>query len=226
VAPIVAHFRYLLAGAVVWLAVAAGPFAAARVLAAEVGAASEKAEIMAFARLAIERAVRQSGQGAGVEWKAETKRLGAASPVFLTLVLDGRTRACQGSLEPTSARLALEIEAAASRIAAGDRRHPPLSLAELERGRLVISIPGPRRALPASAVDPRRFGLVVEADAGGSGVLLPGEARTFDWMLREARRRAGAVAATGWRAWIFPTEVFGETKLPGVEPQAEERRRR
>jgi AMMECR1 domain-containing protein len=188
----------------------------------------EKAEIMEFTRLALARAVSGAAPGGGGEGAARTQWLRAPSPVFLTLVLDGATRACQGSMEASAAGLAQEIEAAARRLVAGDRRHPPLRPQDVARGQLAISIPGQRVPLPSAGVDPRRFGLLVETDAGGSGVLLPGEARTFTWMLREARRRAGAVDETGWRAWVFPTEVFGEGRLPGLEPEApgaKERRR-
>ncbi len=157
---------------------------------------------------------------AGGEPLAAPPRPAASAPargVFLTVVVDGKTRACSGTLAPTTGSLADEIAAAAARAAAGDRRHPSLRLDEIGRARLVLAFPGAMQPLSVGqAVDPRAFGLVVET-AGGAGVLLPGEARTFAWMLAEARRRAGATAADPGRVRVFRAAVVGETELPALE---------
>jgi AMMECR1 domain-containing protein len=143
--------------------------------------------------------------------------LAAPGAVFLTVVLDGKTRACAGTLSPATGSLAEEIAAAAARAAAGDRRHPSLRPEEIARARLVLAFPGAMQPLAmGQAVDPRSFGLVVDTP-GGAGVLLPGEARTFAWMLAEARRRAGATAADPGRARVFRAAVIGETELPPLE---------
>jgi hypothetical protein len=119
-------------------------------------------------------------------------------------------------LRAASFALAL-LGSLAEEIAAGDRRHPSLRLNEIARARLVLSFPGTMQPLPmGQAVDPRSFGLVVDTP-GGAGVLLPGEARTFDWMLAEARRRAAGTAADPGRARVFRAGVIGETELPPLE---------
>jgi AMMECR1 domain-containing protein len=168
--------------------------------------------MLQIARLALQAAVR--GEPAPVPAAAELERPGAA---FVTVVLDGATRACQGSLLPTAATLGEEIIAAATRAARGDGRHPSLSAGELDRARIVVSLPYDVRPRAAGqAVDPRRFGLAVET-ANAAGVLLPGEARTFEWMLRETRRRAGATSRDPGRELIFLTVVIGEQSLPALE---------
>jgi AMMECR1 domain-containing protein len=161
-----------------------------------------------LARAALERAVAGAPalEAAG----------GEPTALFLTVVLDGRTRACQGSLAPTSPSLAGEIETMARRASQGDARHPPLTRRDVERAKIVLSFPEPPRQWTGAAVDPRRFGLVVET-ARGAGVLLPGEARTFEWMLAEAKRRAGASQEDPGTVRVFRTRTVGDALIPAIE---------
>jgi len=147
--------------------------------------------------------------------------LAGAGPAFVTVVLDGATRACQGTLHASTASLAEEIAAAAARAARGDSRHPALSRRELDRVRVIVSLPRDVRTLRAAGgeltpIDPRRFGLAIETGSG-AGVLLPGEAKTFAWMVAETRRRAGASLEDRGRALYFQTTVLGEAAMPALE---------
>lgn len=168
-------------------------------------------DALRFARAALEQAI-----GGEVDWIGAPN--GGPAPVFVTVVLDGRTRACQGSLSPMTSRLATEIAAMARRAAQGDGRYPPLRRDELDRARIVLSFPETPRPWDGRPVDPRGWGMVVETPQG-AGVLLPGEARTFEWMLAEARRRAGAAAADAGYSRIFRTRTLGEhaAVLPLIE---------
>lgn len=173
----------------------------------------ERQPVLQAARHALEAAIR--GELPAAEASAPVLERPAAA--FVTVVLDGATRACQGSLLPTAATLGEEIAAAAVRAARGDGRHPALSAVELARAKIVVSLPyDVRSRAPGQAVDPRRFGLAVET-ANAAGVLLPGEAKTFDWMLRETRRRAGATPGAPGHELIFLTVVIGEHGLPAME---------
>lgn len=168
---------------------------------------AERALALRIARAALERSPAPAAESA----------LGRPGAAFVTLVLDGATRGCQGTLQPSMPTLADEIAAAARRAAAGDSRHAPLSASEIARARIVIALPGPTEPLARGAtLDPRAFGLVAETD-DGAGVLLPGEARTFDWMLRECRRRAHAPPGGPCSVRAFRATVFGETALPSLE---------
>lgn len=186
-------------------------FAVLAVLLAILPAASPSTPLE-LARLALDRAV--GGEG-GLPALGDDRW---PTPVFLTVVLDGRTRACQGSVAATTPRLGSEIEAMARRAAQGDSRHPPLQRGEVERARIVLSFPEPPRPWDGTLVDPRRWGLLVETSSG-SGVLLPGEARTFEWMLAEARRRAGGSVAEPGLVRVFRTRSIGEgeTQVPAIE---------
>ncbi len=175
-------------------------------------------DLAGVARQALATAIR-SPAASPIAQVGDTDRLRRPGPVFVTVVLAGATRACQGTLRATTGSLAAEIAAAAGRAARGDTRHPSLTLAELERAHVIVSLPYDVQPLARGrTLDPRTFGLAVET-ARGAGVLLPGEARTFDWMLRETRRRAGATAQDPGRMYFFRTQVIGELKLPPLEPR-------
>lgn len=174
-------------------------------------AASPSPALLAHARLALEDAV-------AARPSPRASIAADSAPVFVTVILDGKTRACQGSLAPITPRLDEEIAAVARRAAQGDARHPPLTRGELSRARIVLSFPEALRPWEGIPVDPRRWGLVVET-AAGAGVLLPGEARTFEWMLAEARRRAGATRQEPGSVHVFRTRTLGEggVALPAIE---------
>ncbi len=113
---------------------------------------------------------------------------GSPRPVYVTLVHGRATRACVGSDAPLGGSLAATLEALGERVAASDRRHPPLDEGELDTLRLVIAFAGDARPVADPlTVDPVHEGLRIETDLGAIA-FLPGEARTASWALREARR--------------------------------------
>jgi len=100
-----------------------------------------------------------------------TRRAG----VFVSLHLkDGSLRGCIGTFIPTKKNIAMEIIANAVSSATQDPRFPPIT--EVELGKLTYSID----ILSASKTiskdklsDPKKYGLIVSAQDGRKGLLLP-----------------------------------------------------
>jgi AMMECR1 domain-containing protein len=134
---------------------------------------------------------------------------------FVILVLKGTTRACAGTLRPTTESAGREIVAAAAMAAAGDPWHAPLQARDLARGRVEVCLAGPPVPLRSiTELNVARDGLLVQSGPR-SAVILPGEARTASWALREARRKAGLRPSE--RADLFR---FSAIRWRGMEPSA------
>lgn len=144
-----------------------------------------------------------------------------ANPVglYVTLVQGNATRACVGSATPPRGSLVESVRSLAALAMSADPRRPPVRREELRDLRIVISFAreGAAVANPYD-VDPGREGLLV-AGAKGAVAFLPGEARTVQWALREARR-AGVV--TGGEARYQRLEVVTLSEpLPPVKHSKE-----
>lgn len=136
--------------------------------------------------------------------------LAKPAPCFVTIILDGRRRGCTGSFEPQTATLAQEIVRNAVRAWTLDPRAPRLRREDLPRVEFSVTIPGARRSVPdPSPYPPANYGLVVSS-GGGSGVLLPGEAKTSRWQAWEARRQAGIPQGTSVTFQVFRAVTFRE----------------
>lgn len=93
---------------------------------------------------------------------------------FVSLKKDGQLRGCIGTVAPTRPNLAEEICANAVSAAQRDPRFPPVTKAELPE--LVYDVDvlsEPEPIADASALDPARYGVIVTADDGRRGLLLP-----------------------------------------------------
>jgi AMMECR1 domain-containing protein len=180
--------------------------AAAGLPAALVGSAAAQREAVALARQALASEVTGSPITLRPRSSLSRSRCGA----FVILVVGSRTRACAGTVEPTCANAAAEIEAAAALAAAGDPWHPPLREADLKAGRVEVCLAGPpSRIASVYQLDVRREGLLLRSD-GRSAVILPGEAKTAAWALREARRKAGLRPKDGAELLSFPAVRWRE----------------
>jgi len=154
-------------------------------------------EALLVARRALEVEANGKRQIPQARSPLKSHRCGA----FVVLVSDGRTRACAGTLRPTCPNAAQEIIAAAAMAAAGDPWHPPLRSRDLKTAQVQVFLVGqisPLRSIGELQV--AREGLLARRGPR-SGVILPGEARTASWALREARRKAGL--HPGERADLF-----------------------
>jgi AMMECR1 domain-containing protein len=152
----------------------------------------EARALLASARDAMENA---GGEGAEIANEADTLAWPAApAGVYVTLVKGTATRACVGSPTPPRGTLAASVRSIAALAMTADPRRPPVRRDELADARIVISFTsaGDRVASPFE-IDPGRDGLLI-GGARGSIAFLPGEARTVQWALREARRVGIGVA--------------------------------
>ncbi len=113
---------------------------------------------------------------------------GSPRPLYVTLARGRATRACVGADAPPAGSLAESLRLLGEQLASHDRRRPPVLAGELDTLRLVVAFAGdPVPVAEPMSVDPVREGLKIETDRGAIA-FLPGEARTVQWALREARR--------------------------------------
>jgi len=114
--------------------------------------------------------------------------------LFVTLLTpDGELRGCIGSLEPTTENLVTETIDRAIAAATGDPRFAPVTLDEVRGLTIEVSILTPLEPVDSiDALDPRRYGVVVE-DGPRRGVLLPGLTGVDEaaQQVAVARRKAG-----------------------------------
>jgi len=125
--------------------------------------------------------------------------------VFVTLTLNGNLRGCMGTYLPTQKNLAKEIIVNAISSAFSDPRFPPLSLDELKKIKISVSIlEKPERIYPSPAktieeakkfLDPKIYGVIVRDYfmPQKAGLLLPGieEIKSVDEQLKIAAMKGG-----------------------------------
>jgi AMMECR1 domain-containing protein len=113
------------------------------------------------------------------------------SGVFVSAALDNAPRCCMGALRPTQPTLAEEIIAAAVAAAGYDARRKPVKPEELARLQLIVSVVSEPEAIQTpDGLDPARDGLAARGQHR-TGVVLPGETRHRDLVVKWARTRAG-----------------------------------
>lgn len=114
--------------------------------------------------------------------------------VFVTLRSEsGELRGCIGRTSPVLSSLAEEVADCAVSAASRDPRCPPVTLDELDRLRIEVSVLGePEPVEDVRELDPRRYGVIVSRGAR-RGVLLPDieGVDTVEEQLRIAARKAG-----------------------------------
>ncbi len=167
----------------------------------------------------IARTAMRSHWGNAPAWAvrdtAEVRWPAAPAGVYLSLVDEKGTRACVGSVSPYRGGLAETVRELAREALQTDRRRPPIRREELSRLRVVIAFAGETESVEdPMEVSPGREGLLI-ASGESSIAFLPGEARTVDWALREARR-VGVLQGPRDQAryFRFPVVVFAEPRLP------------
>ena len=125
--------------------------------------------------------------------------LARPAAVFVTLRIAGELRGCIGSLTPRRDNLVEETMDRACAAAFEDPRFSPLTLPELERTDIEVSILGPLEAIAShDDLDPARFGIEVSDGRGRRAVLLPeiagvdAVAQQIELTRRKARIPSGA----------------------------------
>ncbi len=125
--------------------------------------------------------------------------LARPAPVFVTLRIAGELRGCIGSLTPLHANLVEETMDRARAAAFEDPRFSPLTLPELERTDIEVSILGSLEAIAShDDLDPARFGIEVRDGTGRRAVLLPEIAGvdTVAQQIKVTRQKAGIPPGT------------------------------
>ncbi|MFN7131321.1 MAG: AmmeMemoRadiSam system protein B, partial [Myxococcales bacterium] len=131
---------------------------------------------------------------------------------FVTVTVDGQLRACMGKLLDET--LGHAVRNAAQLAATADARHGPLSVEELQRAKVEITLVGPLSPLEApEQLEPGRHGVYLHY-CTSSAVLLPQVARERGYdreaFLRAAAEKAG-LPPDGWKN--AELERFGATSF-------------
>jgi len=170
------------------------------------GKALEKM-VLSLARVSLETYLR-TGKRPLITFKVPPP-LQSQGGAFVTLIKDGKSVGCMGTLTPTQPTVALEIMRSAILAATQDRRHPCVRLSDLGGIRILVSIPGPlTRVASESQLSPMKLGLLVKRGSR-SALLLPGEAKTAKYQVEECRRKAGLPPDGATEMYTFPTVAFG-----------------
>lgn len=137
------------------------------------GEAREKPDpLVSLARRAIESYVRDG-------FVVDAEEISGLNPrragVFVSLHLkDGSLRGCIGTLQPTRSTIEEEIVGNAVSAATRDPRFYPLSTGELEELDISVDVLGPPEEVGGiNELDPKEYGIIVQADDGRQAVLLP-----------------------------------------------------
>ena len=178
--------------------------------------ASREDQMLAFkiARATIQR---EAGNNISLPKIPANSILNRPAPVFITIMYNNRRTGCVGSFQPQSRTLAEAIAATAVKAWRQDTRTRPLTLSQLESARLIIAIPGQRQRVTSTlGYPPDRYGIQLTSGRR-TAVILPEEARTSNWALREARRLAGISPDTPAQLQVFQAALWRE---PARQPQA------
>jgi len=126
--------------------------------------------------------------------------LGTQRGVFVTIrQRGGSLRGCMGTFVPVCPNIVAETWRNARLAALQDNRYSPVTSEELAGLRFEVSVLHSREDVASEdQLDPRRYGVIVSANDGRRGLLLPGikEIRTPDEQLGLARKKG----------WISPDE--------------------
>lgn len=132
--------------------------------------------------------------------------------VFVTAMDKRKVRVCVGVFTPTEPTLGKELIHQCNRLITDDPRHPPLSPYELDRLRFVIAFTGdPTSIEKPEEIDIWRNGILMRWNER-EAVLLPGEAKTISWGLRELRRQIQIPAGETAFYASFPVVTLEESE--------------
>ena len=113
---------------------------------------------------------------------------------FCSIKKDGELRGCIGTTAPTQPTLAEEIASNAVSAAARDPRFSPVTPDELDDLVYSVDVLGtPEKVSGPDELDPARYGVIVQADDGRRGLLLPDldGVDTVEEQVGIARRKGG-----------------------------------
>jgi AmmeMemoRadiSam system protein A len=180
----------------------------------------ERTELLVVARRAIAASLGAAPHPRVVPTGNLARRAGA----FVTLQSEGALRGCIGHVEPDRVLVDVVVSCAIS-AASSDPRFPPVTVQELERLVIEISVLGGLEVVQSlGEIEIGEHGLLVES-GHRRGLLLPQVAPEWGWdaatfvanTCLKAGLRADAWTAPGTRLFRFEAEVFGEERdLPAT----------
>lgn len=183
--------------------------------------ADDKKELLQIARNSIAAALGNSPAPPSLN-KSEV--LDEMSGAFVTLHLLGELRGCIGYIEPRYS-LRETVEEVAEKAALEDPRFPPLTLKELGRVEIEVSVLSPlTKVSDVNDIVVGKHGLVIDAGYR-RGLLLPQVATEWGWgreqFLSQTCRKAG-LPADAWKKnkvtiYSFTSTVFSEAEMFGVK---------
>jgi hypothetical protein len=166
--------------------------------------ASEKKELLALARSAVETYVRENRV---IESPATNPKFATNKGAFVTLKERGRLRGCIGYIEPV-APLDVTIIQTAIYAAVRDSRFEPVSAAELNRLEYEISVLTPLEEVTnPSLIRVGKHGLVIERN-GRKGLLLPQVPVENGWDREEFLAQACLKAGLPEDAWKKGAKIY------------------
>ena len=179
----------------------------------------DKKELLRIARESIEGYLREK-KIPKFEPKSEALRRNCGA--FVTLKLNGQLRGCIGYMEPIMP-LYMAVSRAAVAAATQDPRFPPVTLEEMKRIEIEISVLSPMVRIddPEKVVVGKHGLYIRNRRLGRSGVLLPQVAVEMGWNREEFLRgvcRKAWLPEDAWKwddteLYVFTAEVFSEKEL-------------
>lgn len=163
----------------------------------------EATAAVGLAKEAVETFVRR-GRVISAPQRPEGLLAGRAG-VFVCLKIDGELRGCMGTSQPSEASVAQEIIRSAVAAASRDPRFEPVTPEELPRLTYSVDVlSAPESVLDETMLDPKRYGVIVQAGSR-RGLLLPDleEVQTVRQQLEIARRKAGIGSRETVKIWRF-----------------------
>jgi AMMECR1 domain-containing protein len=133
--------------------------------------------------------------------------LGSATPVFVTLEVDGVIRGCRGSLATRSTTLAGEIADAARSAAQHDPRYRPLVSRELARLKITVTLVERLEPIEWPSYLSPEHGLVFRSGSK-VGVVLPWEGKDPEVRRTWAYRKAGVPVGSAGSLWRLIGQRF------------------
>jgi len=185
-----------------------------------------KRELLGIARSSIAAALQQKpARTKGAQETHPSPELLQPRGAFVTIRIDRELRGCIGYME-SLLPLAEVVAEVAAKAALDDPRFPPLTLSELDRANLEISVLSPlHRIHNKDDVQVGTHGLMLELGFS-RGVLLPQVATEYGWnaeQFLEAVCRKSGLHSLAWRepdakVSTFSAEVIGEEEILREHP--------
>ncbi len=124
----------------------------------------------------------------------------------------GILRGCVGTFTPTKPNLALEIVTNAISSATQDPRFSPISQKELDSLTYSIDVLSPPKPATRKQIDPQKYGLIITAEDGRKGLLLPDipGVDTPEQQITICRQKAGIKPKEKVTFQTFSVERHGE----------------